>query len=85
MLRPQKEKPNTTSFAKFVRIFTLLMTLLYMLAGLFIIFADEQMMNIGMAQNTRYMLGGILILYSLVRFVRAYKANTDKDRNRYEE
>ncbi|NEM99592.1 hypothetical protein [Pontibacter burrus] len=85
MLRPKRERPNTTQFAKAVRIFGLLMTTMYMVFGVFIIFADESSLNLNITDNVRYMLGGILILYSIVRFVRLYQSNSNKGRNRYEE
>ena len=84
MIRPKRERPTPTSFSKFIRIFGLLMTTLYVVLGVFIIFADETM-NLNMPQNTRVILGGILILYGIVRFIRAFQADSKRDRNRYEE
>lgn len=84
MLRPQRQKP-TNSFAKFVRIFGLLMTTLYIGLGLFIIFADKQMLNLNIPENYRVILGGILILYGIVRFIRVYQTNSKRNRDRHEE
>lgn len=63
----------------------MLMTALYVGGGIFLIFADAETTNLSIPQNTRYILGGILILYGIVRFVRVYQANSRNDRNRYEE
>lgn len=84
MLRPQREKPNANFFTKFVRIFGLLMTTLYIVLGVFIMFVDEQTMRLNMSSEFRYVLGGVLILYGIIRFIKVYQANTKKDR-RYEE
>lgn len=85
MIRPKRERPTASSFNKFVRIFGLLMTTLYVGGGIFLIFADAETMNLSIPNNTRYLLGGILILYGIVRFVRVYQANSRKNNNRYEE
>jgi hypothetical protein len=81
MIRPQRQKPSTNAFAKFVRIFGLLMTTLYIGLGLFIIFADKQMLNLNIPDNYRVILGGILILYGTVRFIRVYQTNSKRKRN----
>ncbi|RIJ37296.1 hypothetical protein D1627_09145 [Pontibacter oryzae] len=82
MLRPRKkdEKPIPTLFNKFARIFGLLMTLIYVGLGLFIIFAGERL-RLDISDSIKYMLGGILILYGVVRFVRVYNSiRSNKDR-----
>ena len=84
MLRPERPKPRTGGFAKFVRIFGLLMTTLYIVLGVFLIFIDEQTMNLNMSQEFRYILGGVMILYGIIRFIKVYQTNT-KDKRRYEE
>lgn len=85
MIRPQREKPSLNSFSKFVKIFGLLMTVVYIGLGIFIIFADAETMNLNMSKDFKYVLGGVLILYGIIRFVKVYQTNTKKERRRYEE
>lgn len=84
MLRPRREdeKPTVTFFNKFARYFGMLMTLIYVALGLFIIFMDEEQYNLEMSETARRIFGGTLILYGLVRFVRAYQVNAKSKRNR---
>jgi len=87
MLRPkgQKENPQLTFFTKFTRIFMMLMTLVYIALGILIIFAPEAM-RLSFSNEIRYALGGILILYGVVRFVRAYQRNKrNTEDNGYED
>lgn len=85
MLRPKREKPTNSFLSKFVRVFGLLMTLLYVALGLFIMFADSAQMNMTLPQNVKYILGGIMILYGIVRFVRVYKSTSRTKNDRYED
>jgi hypothetical protein len=86
MLRPKREdnKPSTNYYTKFARIFGLLMTLIYAGLGLFVIFAGDSM-SLSIGEEVRYMLGGILILYGIVRFVRMYRSNTRNRNDKYDE
>ncbi|GAB3823075.1 hypothetical protein [Pontibacter rugosus] len=84
MLRPGKEdKPASTTYSKFARIFAMLMTLIYVGLGIFIMFAADSL-QIDLPDAMKYMLGGILILYGVVRFVRVYNSNRP-NKNRYED
>ncbi len=85
MLRPRRENERQTQsmFAKFARIFGIFMTLLYICMGIFIMFAGDTM-NLDIPDTMKYALGGILILYGIVRFVRVYNS-TKSNRNRYED
>lgn len=85
MLRPKKDdkKPTVSFFNKFARIFGLLMTLVYVALGLFIMFAGDNL-NLSIGDEVRYFLGGILILYGVVRFVRVYQT-TNRNRNKRNE
>ncbi len=85
MLRPKKDdkNPQVTFFNKFARIFGLLMTLVYVALGLFIMFAGDSL-QLSVGTEFRYMLGGILILYGVVRFIRVYQTNSRKKDNGYE-
>ncbi|MBF8965372.1 hypothetical protein I0P70_19140 [Pontibacter sp. FD36] len=84
MLRPRREdeKPSVTFFNKFARYFGMLMTLVYVALGLFIIFMDEEQYNLDMSQTARTIFGGTLILYGLIRLVRAYQVNSKSRRDR---
>jgi hypothetical protein len=85
MLRPKRdeEKPSVNFFNKFARYFGMLMTLVYVALGLFIMFMDDELYNLDMSQTARMLFGGTLILYGVVRFVRAYQINSKSKRNRY--
>ena len=84
MLKPKRDSNSTQStYSKFARIFALLMTLLYIGLGIFIMFAADRL-RIDIPEAMKYMLGGILILYGVVRFVRVYNSNRP-NRNRYED
>ncbi|AKD02515.1 C4-dicarboxylate ABC transporter [Pontibacter korlensis] len=85
MLRPKRddERPQPSMLSKFARIFGIIMTLLYIAMGIFIVFAGDRM-NLDMPDSMKYALGGILILYGIVRFVRVYNS-TRSNRNRYED
>ncbi|TPE45210.1 hypothetical protein [Pontibacter mangrovi] len=85
MLRPKNEdeKPKQSMFAQFARIFGISMTMLYIAMGIFIMFASEKL-SLDIPNSMRYGLGGILILYGIVRFVRVYNS-TRSNRNRYED
>ena len=85
MLRPKREKKNNSFFRKFVMYFSMLMTLIYVALGVFLIFADEELLNLCIPDNVKIILGGVLILYGLIRFVRVYQQNQKINRNRNEE
>lgn len=87
MLRPKGEKdnPQLNFFTRFARIFTMLMTLVYIGLGFLIIFAADTL-RLSISNEIRYALGGILILYGVVRFVRAYQRNkSNTEDNGYED
>ena len=85
MLRPRRgeEKPSVEFFNKFARYFGMLMTLIYVALGLFFIFMDEDQYNLNIAETPRMIFGGTLILYGVIRFVRAYQVNSKSRRDRY--
>lgn len=84
MLRPRRdaEKPSVTFFNKFARYFGMLMTLVYVAVGLFIIFMDAEQYNLDMSETARRIFGGTLILYGIVRFIRAYQVTSKSKRDR---
>jgi hypothetical protein len=86
MLRPrrQDDKPSVNFFNKFARYFGMLMTLVYVALGLFIMFMDDEQYNLDISEPARMIFGGVLILYGIVRFIRAYQVNSKSSkRNRY--
>jgi hypothetical protein len=86
MIRPKRERENiSTTFSKVVRYFSMLMTLVYAAAGLFIIFADERRLNLDMPDTAKNILGGTLILYGIVRFVRTYQQQKQQKHGRFED
>ncbi|WP_299825748.1 hypothetical protein [uncultured Pontibacter sp.] len=70
---------------KFVRIFGLLMTLLYVGLGIFLIAIDKDQLNLNISDEVRLVLGGILILYGAARFIRVYQLSKKSRNNRDEE
>lgn len=85
MLRPQRPNSSRNPVQRFVRIFTLLMTLLYVALGLFLIFIDYTNLNLDLSNEVRYVLGGILILYGIARFIRVYQLNKRSNNKTNEE
>lgn len=87
MLRPRRgdERSSVTYFNKFARYFGMLMTLVYVAAGLFMIFMDGDKYNLSMSKTSQTIFGGVLILYGLVRFVRAYQVNSKSRRDRQDD
>lgn len=87
MIRPQRQRPRAKAnfFSKFVQMFGLLMTVLYIGMGIFIIFVDTETMNLNMSREFKFILGGVLILYGVLRFMKVYQTIVKKDRDRYEE
>ncbi|WP_242923734.1 hypothetical protein [Pontibacter liquoris] len=83
MQRRREENSSVKFFNKFARGFALLMTLLYVALGLFILLADEQRLNLTIPETVKTILGGILILYGVLRFVRVYQGS--KQKKRYED
>ncbi|MHC2992725.1 hypothetical protein OB13_14460 [Pontibacter sp. HJ8] len=85
MLRPNRDRDRSTVtfFNKFARYFGMLMTLIYVALGLFLLFMNGEEYNLAISDTARRIFGGTLILYGIVRFVRAYqvisKSNRDRD------
>ncbi|RDV14116.1 hypothetical protein DXT99_16240 [Pontibacter diazotrophicus] len=86
MLRPERDdkKPTVSAYNKFARIFGLVMTLVYVALGLFIMFAGDNL-NLSVGVEVRYFLGGVLILYGIVRFIRVYQTSKRNRNNRDED
>ena len=82
MLRPRNPRQSSGSFNRFVYYFSLAMTFLYMGMGIFIIFFGEEYLNLDMQKSFRWILGGVLILYGLLRFMRTIRKNSNTDNDR---
>ncbi|MCP2045661.1 hypothetical protein L1278_003727 [Pontibacter sp. HSC-36F09] len=87
MLRPRRgdERTSVTAFNKFARYFGMLMTLIYVAAGVFLLLMDTEKYNLNMSDQARTIFGGILILYGLIRFIRAYQVNSKSRRDRQDD
>lgn len=84
MFKPNREqKPISTMYSKFARIFGMVMTLVYVGLGIFIMLGAEAS-GVQLPEVARYALGGMLILYGIVRFVRIYKRGQSNNK-RYED
>ncbi|QHL88401.1 hypothetical protein GU926_13545 [Nibribacter ruber] len=71
--RPERSK--TSSAMKYASMF---MALVYIAVGLYVIFSSSGQMSL--PQNYKYIIGGMLFLYGLIRFVRSYQQYYKKNR-----
>ncbi len=85
MQRRKDDNSSVKFFNKFARWFAMLMTLLYVCLGLFILLADQQKLNLNIPSTVKTILGGVLILYGVLRFVRAYQSGSKRDDRKYED
>ena len=83
MLQPKRERATPSVFKKLVFYFTLVMTLIYIGAGIMLVFADVEQFNLSMPRNMKIILGGALILYGIVRFVRVYQQSSQKRHDKF--
>jgi cytochrome bd-type quinol oxidase subunit 2 len=77
------EKRTRKTFRNFAKFFSIGMGLIYLGFGIFIIFSDPNQINLD--QTFKTILGGILILYGCLRFIRAYHQHTKEKQQKYEE
>jgi len=84
MERRKEDSSPVNIFNKFAKWFALLMTLLYVGLGLFLLLADERKLNLAIPEAVKTILGGILILYGIIRFIRVYQSGSKRNR-RYED
>lgn len=84
MLRPNRHqrKSSVAQYNKFARYFGMLMTLVYVALGLFIIFMNDAQYKLNLSETAQILFGGTLILYGIVRFIRAYQVNSRANRER---
>jgi len=78
MMRDQKNEPPETTLKKFFRYFSLVMTLIYPVVGLLLYFSRPDQIAM-VDQNTKKIVGIILILYGIFRFYRTYRRSFGKN------
>jgi hypothetical protein len=66
----RRQKPEN-AYTKFIKYFSLVMTLLYPALGLYLIFSSPEQIHLD--PTLKKTLGGILIVYGAFRFYRAYQ------------
>jgi len=74
-MREQNNFSSETTLQKFLKYFTLVITLLYPIVGLFLYFSRPDQIAM-VDQNTKRIVGIILILYGIFRFFRAYRRSS---------
>jgi len=74
MLRDQKNRPSENTLQKFFRYFSLVMTLIYPVVGLLLYFSRPDQIAM-VDQNTKKIVGILLILYGIFRFYRNYRTS----------
>ena len=83
MFQPNREpRPTENVYTRFVKFFSLAMSLLYPALGLFLIFSSPERMRLD--PKLKIGLGVVLIIYGVLRFVRTFQTHF-KNRNRREE
>ena len=80
MQRRREDNSSVRFFNKFGRWFAMLMTLMYVGLGLFILLADANKLNLAIPATVKTILGSILILYGILRFVRVYQSGSKRKR-----
>ena len=78
MMRDQKNEPPETTLKKIFRYFSLVMTLIYPVVGLLLYFSRPDQIAM-VDQNTKKIVGIILILYGIFRFYRTYRRSFGKN------
>ncbi|HSI90345.1 MAG TPA: hypothetical protein VK927_04470 [Adhaeribacter sp.] len=68
---PRRQPEKETGYQKFVKIFTLLMSLVYPALGIFIFFSSQEQVNLD--PTIKKILGVILVIYGGLRFYRTYQ------------
>ena len=78
--RPRRE-PTENNYNKFAKYFTLIMSLIYPALGLFLFFSSPN--QVAMDPTMKKILGVVLVVYGVVRFLRTYQRYF-KTRNRFD-
>ena len=66
------------SFSSAMKYVALLMALIYFCMGFYVLLASES--QLPLSKQYKYIIGGMLIFYGIVRFVRAYQQHFKKNR-----
>ena len=80
MFEPSHRNPES-KYTRFLRIFTLIMTLLYPALGIFLIFSSPEQVRLD--ENLKLILGIVLLVYGVIRFMRVYKQYFKPRRDRF--
>ncbi|RNI28615.1 hypothetical protein EFB08_08220 [Rufibacter latericius] len=80
--RPQHSQQKST-YENVMKYVSLLMVLLYFGFGLYVLFSSEK--QIPFPRDYKYIFGGLLLFYGLIRFVRAYQQYFKKTRRNEED
>lgn len=81
---PKKtEKRTRKTFSGFAKFFSIGMGLIYLGFGIFIIFSEPNLIRLD--NNVKIILGGVMILYGCLRFLRAYHQHTKERARKYED
>ncbi|MBK0404408.1 hypothetical protein I5M27_15525 [Adhaeribacter sp. BT258] len=76
--RNPRNQPEST-YTKFVKYFSLVMTLVYPAIGVFLFFSRPDQVRLD--DTTKKILGAVLVIYGIIRMVRVYQEHF-KTRNR---
>jgi len=66
-----EENPRENKVNKFLRIFSLIMTLAYPALGIYLLISTPEQLRLD--PTIKKVLGGVLIVYGIFRFYRAYQ------------
>ncbi|WP_205500524.1 hypothetical protein [Rufibacter psychrotolerans] len=75
--RPQRQRQEST-YGNIMKYVSLLMVLLYFGFGLYVLFSGPERMPF--PKEYKIILGGLLLFYGFIRFVRAYQQYFKKSR-----
>jgi hypothetical protein len=83
MMRDPNHRPPETTAQKFLRYFSLFMTLVYPAIGIYILLSPPD--QIALDKTTKIILGIMLISYGIFRFFRTYNRYfRNNNENRYD-
>lgn len=80
--RPQRT-PQRSTYENVMKYVSLLMVLLYFGFGLYVLLSSPK--QIPFPREYKYIFGGLLLFYGLIRFVRAYQQYFKKTRRNEED
>jgi hypothetical protein len=80
--RNQHNQPEST-YAKIVKYFSLVMTLIYPAIGVFLFFSRPDQVRLD--ETTKKILGAVLVIYGIIRMVRVYQEHFKNKNRRHNE